>query len=109
MITLNVANDARTRLASDLNADATTLSVVDASKFPDPPFICVIYLPDRYEIVIVTAKNGNIWTVERGKENTTPQSWPAGTPIELRWTAGTYEMLKQTINQIIQTIEEMLG
>lgn len=109
MINLNVANDARTRLASSLSADATTLTVVDSSKFPDAPFICVIYTVESYEVVKVVSKNGNVWNVERGQEGTTPRNWPSGTAIELRWTAGTYNLIKDTINQIIQTIEEMLG
>jgi hypothetical protein len=41
-----------------------------------------------FEIVMVIARTGDIFTVIRGQEDTTPQSFAAGSKLELRVTVG---------------------
>jgi len=52
-----------------VDAASTQIVVLDASIFPEPPF--VIRVDD--EIMKVTAVNENTFTVERAFENTTAQ------------------------------------
>jgi microcystin-dependent protein len=76
------ANFARTTLASGIAASgaATSLSLTDASKMPNPGagdyFYLVIQdeLKNR-EIVKVTSRAGNTLTVVRGQESTSIQAW----------------------------------
>jgi len=41
---------------------------------------------NAWEILKVIARTGDVLTVERGHESTTPMVWASGTPIELRIT-----------------------
>lgn len=78
-----------TTLSATVAAGATTISVHDASKLPDAPFVMIIEGPrestpdQRYERVLVTAKNVNDLTVTRGYEGT------ADTEHTIDGTAGT--------------------
>jgi hypothetical protein len=92
---LKAKNLARTALASSISATATTCTVVDASKLPDVPFRAVI---GGSEIVEVTNRSGNTLTIIRGLEGTTAQAWPAGTPIENRFTAGYWDEVCRLIS-----------
>jgi len=92
---LKAKNLARTTLAADLSASATTCTVVDSSQLPNAPFRAVI---GGSEIVEVTAKNSNTLTIVRGQEGTTAQAWPAGTPIENRFTAGYWDEVCRLIS-----------
>jgi hypothetical protein len=51
-----------TKLAADIDASATSLTVTDSTGFPTPPFIVLI----DYELINVTAVSGTTWTVSRG-------------------------------------------
>jgi len=94
MITLNAANNAFTQLASSISDTATTLTVTSSAGFPAPPFVATI----GNEIVRVIAVNGTTWTVVRAQEGTTAQAWDVGTLVELRWTAGMYNEIKNAVN-----------
>jgi hypothetical protein len=52
------------------------------------------------EIVIITARDGQVLTVQRGAEGTTAQAWSAGvTQVQGRITAGTLEAFPQQDTQ----------
>lgn len=86
---LNAANDARTYLVEEITAGQTTITVLDSSSFPAPPFRATV----DGEIIEVTAMNGNTWSVIRGLEGTTDEFHYANSEIENEWTAGTYQEL----------------
>jgi len=99
MARLNAANNASTTLAADITSAATSITVVDASRFPNPPFRCTIYRyePISGEIIEVTARSGNTFTtVVRGKEGTTAAAWDSGDLIEVLHTAEMYNELVYT-------------
>jgi len=99
MARLNAANNASTTLAADITSAATSITVVDASRFPNPPFRCTIYKyePISGEIIEVTARSGNTFTtVVRGKEGTTASAWDSGDLIEVLHTAEMYTELVYT-------------
>ena len=104
-------NNASARLTSDISPVATTLQVIDASAFPTVQasagdyFLGVLAAPDgTFEIVKVTERVGDIFTVIRGEEGTTPRAWQAGTPLEIRWTAG---LASKAANNTLVVAEEI--
>jgi len=100
MITLNASNNAYTTLANAITETDTTIIVNSSAGFPDTPFRVTLSNASNIEIVEITAVDGNTWTVIREVEGTTAQSWEAGTSIELRWTAGLYEIMRDGINTL---------
>lgn len=84
----NAANNAWSKLAQGITADATSLTVEDASSFPEPPF--VVSIDD--EIIEVGSKTANTLSdLVRGVEGTTPAAHVSGVRVENRFTAGTYQ------------------
>ena len=65
---LNIKNNSKTTLSSEITSDATEMTVANASLLPDVP--CRVTIDN--EILEITAKNGNICSISRGKEGTTP-------------------------------------
>lgn len=92
----NANNLAGTELSQSVSTSDTSISVVDASVFPATPFLATIDDNSNIEIVKVTSVSSNTLTVERGKEDTTAQSFNSGVEIEQRFTAGMYENLTNT-------------
>lgn len=92
------ANQASTLLATTLTDDALSLTVRlgDGSLFPNPTagdwFLLTIQGNSlEFEIVKVTARSGDVMTIERAQEGTLALEWPADTPAVLRQTAGWLE------------------
>lgn len=83
---MNAANNVRTKLAKAITASATSIEVQDASKMPPVPFLLTLARDE--EIVKVTAKTGNILTVERSQEGTTAGAYVVDTDVWLNFTAG---------------------
>jgi hypothetical protein len=93
-MSVKFSNNATTELASSIGTSDTSITVVDGSKFPiltagDHTYVTLdtdTASPTR-EIVRVTAVSGNVLTVTRGQDGTSPASFAAGTKVELRLTA----------------------
>lgn len=103
------ANNAVSSLGGALASGATSLTVVngEGARFPSPSdrdwFLCTLAgrvngVETQWEIVKCTARNGDVLTVTRGQEGTSAQNWPYGTPVELRWTAGSRLAASAVIN-----------
>lgn len=107
MITLNAANNAYTQLASDISSSSTTITVIDSSKFPNPPFMATLTDNVNFEIIKVTGVSNNVLTVVRAQEGTTARAWNAGTTVELRFTAGMYNEVKSEINETENEVNEI--
>lgn len=89
---LNKKNNAKSTITDNpLTSGATTVNVQtgDGSKFPDAPFHVTLYSSDPAsgEIVKVTAKSTDQFTIERAKEGSSAQEWAQGTKLELLMTA----------------------
>lgn len=114
-----LTNNATGRLAVSLTAASTQLSMIvgDAVKFPtiaegsgDNFPLTAVKANGELEIMLCTLTNGNVFTVQRGQEGTSPKAFSAGDRIELRLTAGTIDgMIDDRIDAAIEVVLEDLG
>lgn len=94
---LVIKDFATTTTASVLTAEATSITVVDGSKFPSLAagdyFYAVIqdfYDRRGVEVVKVLGVSGNELSVERGLDGTVGRAFSAGAYVELRLTVRTF-------------------
>lgn len=84
------ANNAASSLVVAIDGNATTITVVDGSKFPVPNdtqhVVCTLGGVVN-EIVWATNIAGNVFTILRAQEGTTAVAWPVGTLIANKWTS----------------------
>lgn len=99
------SNNGATTLAVAVNALDTTITVVDASKFPVGEFKVTLETVDRSknEIVLVTGVAGNVLTVVRAQEGTTANTFSIGDKVENRLTAEWLNGLQSTVAGIAST------
>jgi len=100
------ANNAAGVLASPIVAadTALTLQTGQGALFPSPAagvdfflatlFVLTAGVETAREIVKVSARSGDGFTIARAQEGSTAQDWAAGSKIELRTTAQTLDRLK---------------
>ncbi len=95
------ANNAESKLAADILASDTLISVLDGSSFPSPSggdyFLLTITQPANetsWEIVKCTARSGNNLTVIRGFDQTAAIAWSAGHKAEIRVTSYAFTAIK---------------
>jgi hypothetical protein len=96
ILELNVKNMSRTLLTQDIGLTETSFEVADAGALPNPPFLITV----EGEIMRVGSKNvstNTLSNVLRGREGTSPAPHSSGTVVENRFTAGTYDEIKQTV------------
>ena len=91
MARIYAANNAKSYLAAQINGVVTSLTVTNATGFPDVPFMITVGL----EIMKVTEKNvgTGVFTVVRQQEGTNGLTHYEGQPVENRITAGTINTL----------------
>ena len=89
------ANLASTTLASSLSNTATSISVTSSSSFPTlgsgDYFYASIGEGAGSEVVKVTGVSSDTFTVVRGQDGTSAQSWSSGTVIALRVVAAALD------------------
>jgi hypothetical protein len=96
-------NNASTTLASNVLIGATSLTVAagTGSLFPalagSQYFYCTLTnaAATIVEIVKVTARSSDTFTIVRGQDNTSAQAWTAGDKVELRLTAADLQNFPQ--------------
>lgn len=102
--TYQFANNANTILAAPINTEAVTLQVAagTGALFPTPqanqPFLLTLIDAATQlvtEIVLVTARVGDVMTIVRHQEGTTPKSWLGGDICANLVTAGTVQNMEQ--------------
>jgi hypothetical protein len=92
------ANNATTKLAASINSSVTTLTVTagTGALFPNPTggnyFLLTLVgttsgAETSWEIVRVTARSTDTFTIVRAQESTTAASWATDTKAEARLTA----------------------
>jgi|YelNatPaOPRAMG01_1025707.scaffolds.fasta_scaffold52968_2 hypothetical protein len=93
---LNVTNNAESTLASGISASATSLTVATGggALFPSSNFHVTI----DDEILECTSRIGDVFTVQRGQEGTTPAGHGAGAKVQLRWTAAYVTEIQTAIS-----------
>jgi hypothetical protein len=98
---LNLAytNNASSTTAVSITAGSATVTVAasDGAKFPSTDttafgtkqfYATLVSTSGLHEIVLVTARAGDVFSITRGQQTTQARSWPSGSRIELRVTAG---------------------
>ena len=91
----NVSNNAFSRLICFLDETSEELFIEqeDEWRFPDPPFVVTI----GEEVIEVRAKDGNrFYNLIRGVEGT-PDIHYNRSEVELKWTAGSYDRLANSV------------
>jgi hypothetical protein len=97
MANMLFTNNAATTLASSISSTATSLSVASGtgSLFPNPTgtqyFYCTLQATtgSTIEIIKVTARSSDTFTIIRGQDGTGGSSFTAGDKVELRIVAAT--------------------
>lgn len=102
-----VANNATGLLVGTVEDSDTTLAVQtgQGSKFPDlgagewfPITVVNVADPNEFEIMRVTARTGDAFTVTRAQEGTSALSFQAGDVVELRFTAGLIKEFQDDVD-----------
>lgn len=93
---IKLANFARSVLALGITASDVSVSVADASTFPafgtgDYTYAVLENASYQREIVKITARVGNTFTIVRGQDGTTARAFNAGDVFALRVTATVLE------------------
>lgn len=93
---MKFTNNATSTLAADINNSVTTLSVAagQGALFPTLSggdyFYCTLAnVAGTVEIIKVTARSTDIFTIVRAQDNTSAASWVAGDKVELRLVAAS--------------------
>lgn len=105
---LTKKNNAKSTITDNpLTSGATTLNVQtgDGSKFPAAPFHATLYSSDPAsgEIVKITAKATDQFTITRAQEGTTAQEWAQGTKLELLVTAKLFDDFQTRTEVVVAT------
>ena len=78
-----------------LDANTTTVTVLDGTVLPDVPNL----------LVLGTAKEGNVLTIERGFQGT-PKAWNAGTEIARNFTGYDLDTVSENMEAVAEQAEE---
>jgi hypothetical protein len=95
------SNRARSTLAATITAGATSLTIVTPPAGQDFPTSVPFRVACGTEIMLVTARAGNVFTVTRGIEGTTAASHLAGAVIAHSLTAGMLNLLRDIEDHIM--------
>lgn len=100
-------NNASGTLSAAITSLATslTLDVGQGVNFPNPTtnqgFIATLQVGSDIEIVEVTQRSGDVFTITRAREGTLARAWPIGTPVEMRVTAGLMATFFQLFAEVV--------
>ena len=95
------ANTPETTLAGALTTSDTSVTVLDGSILPDAPNLLTIGADTTSaETVLMTAKVGNVLTIERGYDGTSPRSWTKGDIIGRYFTAADQTAIQEKIKAL---------
>lgn len=118
-LTLLATNNAESVLASAISATDTSLivSAGTGAEFPDAVAgesyfkltITDAATGSQVEIVNVTAKAGDIFTIERAQEGTLARAWAANDMVANMMTADTLNIIADFANQAASSAEEAQG
>ena len=106
MALLLFANNAFALTVNDIQPSDTSVNITPGAgtSFPNISAPGLVFLatlsnpalpPTVFEIVLVTARSGDVMTMTRAQENTTAQVWLAGSQFQLLLTAGGMTSFQQ--------------
>lgn len=95
------ANSPETTLAGSLTSSGTTATVLDGSVLPAAPnYLTIGGDTSSAETVLMTAKDGNTITIQRGQNGTAPRVWEKGDIVGRHFTAADHDTLIENINRL---------
>lgn len=105
---IQLTNNATSKLATDLSSVATSLSVTagTGALFPslgvsDYFYLTIIATSNTFEIVKVTARVDDTFTIVRAQEGTQALPFAAGSAAELRVTAANVQSVIADLNLLL--------
>jgi hypothetical protein len=107
-VTVVLANNVATTLATDLTTEAGSIRVASGTgtRFPvitagQYYYATLISTDGRLEIVKVTGRTGDLLTVTRAQESTQAAQFYAGSKVELRITAqSVYDAIEDEVDEV---------
>lgn len=97
-----------TSLVDAISADATSMTLEDASVLPSAPNICVIGSDSNAEIVSYTSISGNVVSgMVRGLGGTTRSAWAANTSVARNITSYDHDTFIHNINELQTDIDTL--
>ncbi|QWS93173.1 tail fiber protein [Escherichia coli] len=118
-LSLLAANNAQTVLAAGISSTATSLTVNagTGTLFPSPvagtSFFKLTIIDaatgSLTEIVHVTARAGDVFTIQRGQEGTVPRAWSANDIAANMMTAGTLNYILANFQPLDATLTALAG
>lgn len=118
-LSLLAANNAQTVLAAGISSTATSLTVNagTGTLFPSPvagtSFFKLTIIDaatgSLTEIIHVTARNGDVFTIQRGQEGTVPRAWSANDIAANMMTAGTLSYIMSNLQPLDATLTALAG
>ena len=97
-----------TSLVDAISADATSMTLEDASVLPSAPNICVIGSDSNAEIVSYTSISGNVVSgMVRGLGDTTRSAWAANTSVARNITSYDHDTFIYNINELQTDIDTL--
>lgn len=101
------ANNASSTLLNNIDDSQTTIQLPpgEGARFPLPDLnqifklTIVDYTTGTREIMHCTSRSGDVLTVERGQEDTDPETFDAGILVQLRITADTLHYLQWLLEE----------
>src|SRR5690606_622681 len=99
-----MVNSPITELANAIDAEQTTIEVVDGSKLPDAPNLAMIGLGENTETILYTQKDGNVLSgVTRGFQGIA-KAWPQGTRVARFFAAYDQMAIQENIKILDQSL-----
>ena len=98
-------NSPYTTLEAAIGAGETSVTVADASVLPEAPNLLTIGTDENAEVVLMTAKTGNILTVQRGIYGTTAGEWGQSERIYRAITAKDLGDLQDNVRTLKTDVE----
>ena len=103
MIQLKAANNATTKLTVGITARDTSFTVEDATLFPDAPFMVTIDA-EIMQVGAIDKLTHTFLTSFVVTEGTAVAPHEVGASVDNRWTAGTFNELVTSINEVFTSV-----
>jgi len=92
-----IVNSPQTELAADIDASATSITVLNGTALPDAPNLATIGSDETAETILYTVKDGNeLSGVTRGFQGTA-KAWTAGAKVARMFTAYDHDTFRSNI------------
>lgn len=112
---IKFTNNAASTIKKAIVASSTSLVVASGTGALFPTlssgeyFYATLVGQDAMEIVKVTARDGDTFTIARGQDGTTAQSFSVGDVIELRITAAAFNGIAEELTDVADTCVRLTG